>query len=108
MDQVREVTKNAGVQPPPLRISRLLHAPRQTVWRAWTAAGHIKRWFAPEHFTVPEAEVEPCPGGRFEVCMRAPDGTEHWSRGDFVEVEPYERLVFEGAAVDADGQPLFR
>jgi uncharacterized protein YndB with AHSA1/START domain len=108
MDQVREATKDGGSQPPPLRISRLLHAPRPTVWRAWTAADHVKRWFAPEQFTVPEAEVEPRPGGRFDVCMRAPDGTDHWSRGHFVEVVPDEQLVFEGAAVDADGRPLFR
>jgi len=95
-------------QPPPLRISRLLHAKRETVFRAWSSAEHVKNWFAPAHFTVPQAEVDLRPGGVFAVCMRAPDGTEHWTRGRFVEVEPPSRLTFEGGVADQDGKPLFR
>ena len=42
----------------PVRLSRLLHARRETVFRAWTSAEHVTRWFAPETYTVPEAKVE--------------------------------------------------
>src|ERR1700756_1815595 len=41
---------------PPMRISRVLHAPRETVFRAWSSAEHVKRWFCPELYTVPEAK----------------------------------------------------
>ena len=31
----------------PVRLSRTFHAPRELVFRAWTSAEHLKRWFAP-------------------------------------------------------------
>jgi len=95
-------------QPPPLRLSRVLHARRETVFKAWSTADHVKRWFSPETYTVPDATVEMRVGGRFDVCMRSPTGEEHWTRGTFVEVTPHTRLVIDMRATDRAGQPLFR
>jgi uncharacterized protein YndB with AHSA1/START domain len=95
-------------QPPPLRLSRVFHAPRETVFKAWSSADHVKRWFAPATYTAPDARVQMHIGGPFEVCMRSPDGQEHWTRGVFVEVTPHTRLVIDMHAVDAAGAPLFR
>jgi uncharacterized protein YndB with AHSA1/START domain len=39
--------------------------------------------------------------------MRAPDGTEHWIRGAFAEVTPFERLELDLHATDAAGRILF-
>jgi uncharacterized protein YndB with AHSA1/START domain len=78
------------------------------LFRAWTSAEHVRRFFAPANLTVPHATVEPRVGGRFEVCMRMPDGVEHWTRGVFVEVTPTRRLVIDMHADDGAGQPLFR
>jgi uncharacterized protein YndB with AHSA1/START domain len=47
-------------------------------------------------------------GGPFEICMRAPDGTEHWSRGTFLEVVPDLRLVIEMAVSGIGGETLFQ
>jgi uncharacterized protein YndB with AHSA1/START domain len=95
-------------QPPPLRLSRVLHARRETVFRAWSSAEHVKRWFSPETFTVPEAAVEMRAGGRFDLCMRSPAGEEHWIRGTVVEATPHTRLVIDMHIVDGAGAPLFR
>jgi uncharacterized protein YndB with AHSA1/START domain len=103
----RTETHGATTKPAPLRLSRVLHARRETVFKAWTSAEHIKRWFSPETFTVPQARVEPRVGGPFEVCMRSPAGEEHWIRGTFVEIEPYTRLVTETEVTDSAGTPLF-
>ncbi len=101
--------KDAGAQqPPPLRLSRVFHARRETVFSAWSSAEHVKRWFSPETYTVPDARVEMRVGGAFDVCMRAPTGTEHWTRGSFVEVTPHTRLVIDMYATDAAGDRLFR
>ncbi len=54
-------------------------------------------------YTVPEAKVQMHVGGPFEVCMRAPDGVEHWTRGDFRRVSPPDRLVLDLYAIDGDG-----
>jgi uncharacterized protein YndB with AHSA1/START domain len=86
----------------PLVISRRFDAPRALVFRAWTKAEHIKRWFSPETFTVPEAEIDCRVGGVFAVCMRAPDGTVHWCRGRFTEVASPDRLSFSTDVTDGD------
>jgi uncharacterized protein YndB with AHSA1/START domain len=95
-------------QPQPLRISRTLHAPRQTVFKAWSNADHIKRWFSPETYTVSDAIVDMRVGGPFDVCMRSPEGKEHWTRGTFVEVVPHTRLVIDMRVTDGADEPVFR
>jgi uncharacterized protein YndB with AHSA1/START domain len=94
-------------KPDPLRLSRMFHAPRETVFKAWSSAESVKRWFAPETFTVPEATVEMRVGGRFDLCMRSPAGEAHWVRGSFVEVAPHTRLVIDMTCTDAEGRRLF-
>jgi uncharacterized protein YndB with AHSA1/START domain len=109
MAQTIETNKDgAPQQPPPLRLSRIFHARRETVFKAWSSAEHVKRWFSPATYSVPDARVEMRVGGAFEVCMRSPSGEEHWSRGKFVEVTPYTRLVIDMHAADSAGAPLFR
>jgi len=107
MAETIEAQVGGAIRPPPLRISRTFHAPREVVFRAWSTAEHIKNWFSPATFTTPDARIDFRAGGAFEVCMRAPDGQEHWSRGVFVEVTPHTRLVFEGEIPGPDGKPLF-
>ena len=109
MAQAIESKDDAAVQqPPPLRLSRVFHARRETVFRAWSSADHVKRWFSPETFTVSDAQVEMHVGGPFEVCMRSPTGEEHWIRGRFVEIAPRTRLVIDMHVADSSGKPLFR
>jgi uncharacterized protein YndB with AHSA1/START domain len=108
MPQATDAKPDAAMQPPPLRLSRIFPARRETVFRAWSSAEHIKRWFSPATFTVPDATVEMRVGGKFDVCMRSPMGTDHWTRGKFVEVTPHTRLVIDMHATDASGKKLFR
>jgi uncharacterized protein YndB with AHSA1/START domain len=95
-------------QPPPLKLSRIFHAQRETVFKAWSTADHVKRWFSPKTYTVREARVKMHVGGAFEFCMRSPSGEEHWTRGTFVEVTPHTRLVIDMYATNDAGEPLFR
>ena len=90
-----------------LKQSRVLHARRETVFKAWSSAEHIKRWFAPESCAVLEATVEMRIGGKFELNMRSPDGTVHWLRGAFVEIVRNTRLVIDMRIADSAGTPIF-
>jgi uncharacterized protein YndB with AHSA1/START domain len=94
-------------EPTPLRLSRVFHARRETVFRAWSSAEHVKRWFSPETFTVPDARIELRVGGPFELSMRSPTGEEHLIRGRFVEIAPQRRLVIDMQISDSNGRPLF-
>src|SRR5215469_6746455 len=108
MPQARANRAATTVEPLPLRISRVFHAPRETVFKAWSSGDHIKRWFSPEHCSVPEARVEMHVGGPFDVCMLLPSGEKHWIRGTFVEVTPPSRLVIDMNVTSGAGEALFR
>ncbi len=93
---------------PPVRVSRTLRASPERVFRAWSSAEHVARWFAPRPFTIPEARVEMRVGGAFELLFRSPEGQEHRIRGAFTEVQPNRRLVIDITVEDAAGKPQFR
>lgn len=95
-------------QPAPLRVSRVFRAKPEAVFQAWSSGDRVSRWFCPEGFSIPQARVEMRVGGVFEVCMRAPNGVEHWTRGVFTEVVPATRLVLDLSVTDAAGHRLFR
>jgi uncharacterized protein YndB with AHSA1/START domain len=100
--------KTVTAQPAPVRLTRTFHAPRELVFKAWGSADHVKRWFAPKPFTVPQATVDMRVGGPFELVMLGPDGVEHWVRGKFVEVSEFDRLTIDMIAEDGKGHALMR
>jgi uncharacterized protein YndB with AHSA1/START domain len=99
-------TGGTAIRPAPLEIARVFPAPREMVFKAWSSADHIQRWFSPEHCSVAEAEIDFRPGGVFAVCMRLPDGQSHWCKGHFTEVAPHDQLAF-AARVSAEGEERF-
>ncbi|GJG98795.1 SRPBCC family protein [Cupriavidus pauculus] len=91
-----------------LTVSRAFNAPRDLVFKAWSAAEHLKHWFCPQGATVPECEVEFRPGGRFDLRMRGCNGEfDHWIRGHYVEITPHSRLVIDMTVETPEGQQLF-
>jgi uncharacterized protein YndB with AHSA1/START domain len=78
-----------------LRITRLIDAPREAVWRAWT--DHLAEWWCPRPWTVEIVEQDLRAGGRSAMIMRGPEGEEMPQEGIFLEVVPMERVVFTDA-----------
>ncbi len=84
-----------------LMLTRIIDAPREKVYRAWTEPGLLKQWFAPLPWTTPRAETDVRPGGSSLIVMRGPDGQEFPNRGVYLEVVKNERLVFTDAYTEA-------
>lgn len=84
-----------------LVLTRLIDAPREKVWRAWTEPELLKRWFAPKPYTTPVAELDVRPGGSAFIVMRGPDGKDLPNHGVYLEVVRHERLVSSDAYVKA-------
>ncbi len=82
-------------------LTRVINAPREKVFRAWTEPALLKQWFTPRPWTTPVVEADVRPGGASLVVMRSPDGTEHPNRGVYLEVVKNERLVFTDAYTKA-------
>jgi uncharacterized protein YndB with AHSA1/START domain len=80
-----------------LVLTRIIDAPRDAVFKAWTDPALMKQWFAPAPWTVPLVETDVRAGGSSLIVMRGPDGNEFPNRGVFLEVVKNERLVFTDA-----------
>ena len=88
-----------------LILEREYDAPRSLVFKVWTDAAHLARWWGPKGFTVLSWKADARPGGQFRFGMRSPEGTEHWAHGVYREVVPPARLVFTTAWENPDGSP---
>ncbi len=82
-------------------LTRLIDAPREKVFQAWTNPELLKKWFTPAPWTTPHAETDVRPGGSTLVVMRGPDGNEFPYCGVYLEVVENERLVFTDAYTKA-------
>lgn len=75
-------------------ISRILHAPRELVWQAWTDPKHVANWWGPRGFTTTIKRMDFRVGGVWEHVMRGPDGANYPNKSTFKEIVPLERIVF--------------
>lgn len=78
-----------------LSVTRIIDAPREIVWRAWTE--RTEEWFAPKPWTTKIIEHDMRPGGRSALEMTGPNGETSGGDGVFLEVTPNERIVFTDA-----------
>ena len=90
-----------------LVLTRVLYAPRELVFKAWTDPKHVAQWWGPHGFTNPVCELDVRPGGAIRIHMRGPDGTVYPMTGVYQEIVEPVRLVFTSAALAADGNPMF-
>lgn len=76
-----------------LVLERVIDAPPEKVFRAYTDPAILSQWFAPAPWSLSDAVVEPRPGGRFSFVMHGPDGERFPNNGVFLEVVPNRRLI---------------
>jgi uncharacterized protein YndB with AHSA1/START domain len=77
-----------------VRLTRVIDAPREEVFRAWTEPEEIRRWWGPGDFSCPWAEVDLRPGGRYRLAMQPAAGDPFVVAGTYHEVDPPERLLY--------------
>ncbi|MDB5531252.1 MAG: polyketide cyclase [Devosia sp.] len=82
-----------------LSLTRLIDAPREAVYRAWTQPDLLMQWFAPKPWSTVKAEGDLRTGGASLLVMADPDGNEYPNPGQYLEVVPNEKLVFTDAYV---------
>ncbi|GAA3122010.1 SRPBCC family protein [Streptosporangium carneum] len=77
-------------------ITRILDAPRELVFKAWTEPEHFTHWFGLPGSTLPVATIsmDVRPGGTWSALMfDGPERTELPFAGKYLEVVEPERLV---------------
>ncbi|PXX71760.1 uncharacterized protein YndB with AHSA1/START domain [Nocardia tenerifensis] len=76
-----------------IEISRLIDAPPELVFEAFTEVRYLSRWWGPEGFTTTTRSFEFREGGEWEFVLHAPDGTDYseWIR--WLRIEPPARIL---------------
>lgn len=83
-----------------LTISRVIQAPREAIWHAWTDPASFEQWWVPEPARCKVVEMDLSPGGAFvtRISENGGDFTPHLE-GCFLAVDEFERIVFTTALV---------
>jgi uncharacterized protein YndB with AHSA1/START domain len=81
-------------------LTRILEAPRDSVFRAWTDPAHLGWFFNPAQPTpVQPIEVDLTVGGAWRQRMVIDSATSYLTGGIYREIRPVDRLAFYWGAV---------
>lgn len=89
-------------------LSRVLDAPRERVFRAWTEAERIGAWFAPRDFACRIRHADIRIGGALRFDFVGANGVVYDNRITFLEITAPSRLVFDHGADHDDAPDVFR
>jgi len=84
-------------------ISRSFKAPRDRVWKAWTDAHALAKWWGPKGADLRVIKLDLKPGGIFHYAMAFQPGHDMYGRFVFRELAAPERIVFVTSFSDAEG-----
>ena len=77
-----------------LQITRLLQAPRDRVYAAWTDPAQIVRWFGPADVQTTNVVADARLGGELRWDLTTSDGEAMTMRGEYRELQPNRKVVF--------------
>jgi len=89
-----------------LRVSRIIRADADTLFRAWTDPVQLANWWRQEGdgWAFAGASVDLRVGGRYRLGMTGPDGRSHVAVGVYREVRRPARLAFTWDWEDSDSR----
>ena len=74
-------------------ISRVIDAPRELVFEAFTEIRHLSRWWGPEGFTTTTRSFEFREGGEWDFVLHGPDGTDYSECIRWLRIAPPELIA---------------
>jgi uncharacterized protein YndB with AHSA1/START domain len=77
-----------------LEIKRIIKAPRDRVYAAWTDPAQLRQWFGPEKVQTRELNADARLGGKFRWDLINPEGEEMTCLGEYRELQPGRKIVF--------------
>ena len=75
--------------------TRVFDAPRRLLWRMWTDAEQIAKWWGPNGFTNTIHEMDVRPGGVWRFIMHGPDGKDYKNKIVYTVVDEPQRLEYD-------------
>ena len=87
-------------------IIRVLNAPRERVFKAWSEAEQLGQWWGAKGSGIRIINLDFRAGGGFHYAMQLPNGSEIWGKFTYEEIQPPERIVFISSFADAEGNTI--
>jgi uncharacterized protein YndB with AHSA1/START domain len=87
-----------------VRLSCLLEAPTERIYRAWTTPSEVVKWFVPDPAAKCEvSEMDLRVGGKYAMSVDLP-GARHTMTGEYTALEPFRliRFTWQGTCGAAD------
>jgi len=81
-------------------VNRVIDAPRELVFEAFTEQEHIEQWWAPRGATTHEMDVKP--GGVWRYSQPGRGGAKQPFKIEFIEISKPTRLVYDYGTDSAD------
>ncbi len=88
--------------------ARVIDAPRDLVFSAWSDPRHITHWWGPRGFRTTTHSMDMRPGGVWRFTMHGPDGRDYENKVTYREVTSPERIVYDHEGVGADSGVVFK
>ena len=82
------------MKPTELTINRVIRAPRERVFSAWTLPELLTQWWGPGPVSCPEAHVDLREGGDYRLANLERDGSIVWISGRFELIRAPEEIVY--------------
>ena len=89
-------------------ITRLLSAPPERAFEAWTRPEALAQWFGPNGFTIATAKHDFRKGGTWLFVMHGPDGTDYQNLIRYDEIVAPSRIAYRHGDPSGDGTKDFR
>lgn len=90
------MSKNT-ISDPELILTRMIDAPPEKGFQAWTETKLLEQWFTPKPWTTSIVKSDLRPGGSSWIVMRNPEVEEFPNPGFYLEVIKNKKMVFTDA-----------
>jgi uncharacterized protein YndB with AHSA1/START domain len=98
----REAPARSATADREIVISRVIDAPRELVFEAFTEVRHLSQWWGPAGFTTTTRSFEFRAGGVWDFVMHGPDGTDYQEWITWTEIARPERIAMRHGEFPGD------
>jgi uncharacterized protein YndB with AHSA1/START domain len=103
------MAEKTNVSSEELVVTRIIDAPLEAVWKAWTDPEQVKHWWGPKDYTSPSCEIDLRVGGKYIFAMQAPayqGGLVSYTSGVYKRIAAMEALEFTQGLSDEKGNRI--
>lgn len=94
---------NKNAEAKKIIVTKEIDAPVEQVWRAWTTADQLDKWWGPEPWKAVTKKMDFKEGGSWVYKMQGPNGEEQWDKVEFTEIKAPSQFTASDLFTDEKG-----